>query len=134
MNISKHITFKEATESPTSIRLKINNTPDAATLVKMQLVAEKCFEPLREWYKLPIKINSFYRSLKLNKAIGGAKNSQHTKGEAIDIDAGSVIENKKLYDWCAKNLQFDQLIWEKGGKWIHISYAAKNRNQKFNID
>ena len=52
-------------------------------------------------------------------------------GEAIDIDAGE--DNKKLYDWCKENLEYDQLIWEFGGKWIHISYKAPNRNHSFDI-
>ena len=133
-NISKHISYKEATFSNTAKARKIDNTPDADTLVRMKLVSEKCFEPLREWYGKPIKINSFYRSPKLNTAVGGAKNSQHVKGEAIDLTAGSVEENRKLYNWICENLEFDQAIWEYGGRWIHISYKINgNRNMKFNI-
>jgi len=44
-NISKHITYDEATLSPTSIRLKIDNTPSPEQLIKMKEVAEACFEP-----------------------------------------------------------------------------------------
>lgn len=134
-NISKNISYKEATHSNTAKARKIDNTPDADTIVRMKLVAEKCFQPLREWYGKPIKINSFYRSEKLNIAIGGAKKSQHIKGEAIDLTAGSVEENRKLYDWICENLEFDQAIWEYGGRWIHISYKMNdNRNMKFNIN
>lgn len=133
-NISKNITYKEATHSNTAIKRKIENKPDADTIVRMKLVAEKCFQPLREWYGKEIKINSFYRSPKLNSAVGGASKSQHVKGEAIDLTAGSVEENKKLYKWICDNLEFDQAIWEYGGKWIHVSYKEKNnRNMKFNI-
>lgn len=132
--ISKNITLKEATFSNTAIARKIDNTPNAETLDRMKLVAEKCFQPLREWYGKPIKINSFYRSPKLNKAIGGATKSQHVKGEAIDLTAGSVSENKKLYDWICDNLEFTQCIWEYGGKWIHISYNQNNlKKQIFSI-
>ena len=134
-NISKHITFKEATHSNTAIARKIKNVPDADTIVRMKLVAERCFEPVRIWYGKPIKINSFYRSPKLNSAVGGASKSQHVKGEAIDLTAGSIEENKKLYDWICENLEFDQAIWEYGGKWIHISFKMSgNRNMKFNIN
>ena len=133
--ISKNITLKEATFSNTAIARKIDNTPDAETLERMKLVAEKCFQPVREWYGKPIKINSFYRSPKLNKAIGGASKSQHLKGEAIDLTAGSVSENKKLYDWMSNNLVFDQLINEYNYKWIHVSFKMSgNRNMKFNIN
>ena len=133
-NISKHISYNEATFSNTAKARKIDNTPDADTIVRMKLVADKCFEPLRLWYGKPIKINSFYRSPKLNVAVGGAKTSQHVKGEAIDLTAGSVEENRKLYNWICDNLEFDQAIWEYGGRWIHISYKINgNRNMKFNI-
>lgn len=124
MKLSEHISLQEAIQSPTALRLKIDNTPDALTLVNMKMVAEKCFEPLRKWYNKPIKINSFYRSIKLNAAVGGASNSQHCRGQAIDISAGSKEENKKLFDWCKDNLVFDQLINEYNFTWVHISYSS----------
>jgi hypothetical protein len=132
--ISKHITLKEATFSQTAENLKINNTPGQKELEAMVLVAEKCFEPLRAWYGKPIRINSFYRNAALNKAVKGSATSQHLKGEAIDIDAGSRAENKKLFEWCRDNLVFDQLLWEYGNSigpdWVHISYnKTKNRKQ-----
>jgi len=128
--ISKHITVKEATQSATATRLKIDNTPSAEVLANMKLVAEKCFEPLREWYGKPITINSFYRSPALNKAVKGAKNSDHVKGMAIDLDAGSNSENLKLFNWLKDNVEFKQLIHEYGDKsgpeWVHISYDPKD--------
>lgn len=137
--ISKHITLQEATHSDTAVRNAINNTPDAATIEKMKLVAEKCFEPLRAWYKKPIRINSFYRSQLLNVKVGGSATSQHCKGEAIDISAGSRTENKKLYDWLVANLpEWDQILYEygddSGPDWVHVSYKAKgNRKQTLRI-
>ena len=128
--ISKHISIKEAIFSATATRLGIDNKPTDEHLACMKLVARKCFEPLREWYGKPIRINSFYRGLKLNKAVKGSLSSQHCKGEAIDIDAGSIEENKKLFEWCKANLDFDQLIWEYGGEWLHISYTNKKPNRK----
>lgn len=136
--ISKNISFKEATFSATAVRNKIINEPNETQLNSMRTVAAMCFEPLREWYGKPIKINSFFRCLELNKAVGGSQNSQHCKGEAIDMDAGSREENKKLYDWCKANLIFDQLIYEYGDEsgpdWVHISYKpGMNRNQTLRI-
>ena len=129
-SISEHITYDEATLSPTSLRFGIKNYPTSEQLLAMRAVANNCFEPLRKWYGKPIKINSFFRCDELNKKVGGAKNSQHTKGEAIDMSAGSKEENKKLFDWCKLNLKWDQLIWEYDGAWIHISFrAVGNRNQ-----
>ena len=129
-NISKHITYFEATQSPTATKLCINNNPDKAQLEAMKLVAEKCFEPLRTWYGKPIKVNSFFRSDLLNRAVKGALTSQHKKGEAIDIDAGSKEENKKLFEWIKANLVFDQVINEYDYSWVHVSYSkVKNRKQ-----
>jgi len=130
MNISKHITFDEATQSPTALRNGITNEPTPEILNNMQRVANACFEPLRVWYGKPIKINSFFRCTLLNEKVGGSKTSQHVKGEAIDISAGSKEENKKLFDWCKANLKFDQLINEYNYSWIHISFSINgNRNQ-----
>lgn len=133
--ISKHITFEEATNSDTAVRNGINNTPDTATIERMKLVAEKCFEPLREWYGKPIRINSFYRSQQLNVKVGGSATSQHCKGEAIDISAGSKVENKKLFDWICANLpEWDQVINEYDFTWVHISYKKSgNRKQILTI-
>ena len=129
-NISKHISFTEATHSPTAVKLGINNNPDKAQLEAMKLVAEKCFEPLRTWYNKPIKINSFFRSDLLNRAVKGSLTSQHKKGEAIDIDAGSKEENKKLFEYIKNHLDFDQVINEYNYSWVHVSYSkTKNRKQ-----
>ncbi len=134
LQISEHISYNEATVSPTAIRMGIKNTPNSLILINMRLVAEQCFEPLREWYGKPIRINSFYRSPELNKSVGGSATSQHAKGETIDISAGSKVENKKLFDWCKDNLKFTQLIYEYGDDtgpdWVHISYAANNLKQQ----
>lgn len=129
-NISKHISFTEATHSPTAVKLGINNNPNEEQLKAMKLVAEKCFEPLRTWYNKPIKINSFFRSDLLNRAVKGSLTSQHKKGEAIDIDAGSKEENKKLFEYIKNHLDFDQVINEYDFSWVHVSYSkTKNRKQ-----
>lgn len=128
--ISEHITFEEATISPTALRLGIKNEPNEAELTAMVMVANMCFEPLRKWYGKPIKINSFFRCSELNKAVGGAKNSQHATGHAIDISAGSKEENEKLFIWCRVNLEFDQLINEYDFSWIHISYVLNNNRKQ----
>lgn len=135
MNISEHITLYEATFSATAKRLGIKNEPDENAIYKMKIVAEECFEPLRKWYGKPIKVNSFFRCKELNKAVGGSTNSQHVIGEAIDMNAGSKEENKKLYDWCKANLVFDQLINEYDYSWVHISFCHKyNRNMAFKVE
>ncbi len=130
--ISKHITLTEATKSNTATRLGIDNTPNEATIETMKLTSEKVFEPLREAVGA-IRVSSFYRSPELNRAIGGSKNSQHCKGEAIDMQAVTVT-NFKLFQEACKLPEFDQIIWEFGNKqepdWVHISYAKTNNRKQ----
>jgi len=134
--ISKHISLKEGVFSQTATRRDLDNTPNEEQLDNMKLIGEKVFEPLREWVGGPIKINSFFRGLPLNTAIGGAKSSQHMKGQAMDIDdTFGNATNAEMYKWVKENLDFDQMIWEfgddKNPNWVHISYVSpeKNRNR-----
>ena len=134
--ISKHISIKESVRSITAERLGLHNFPDNDTLINMQLIANRVFEPLREWVGGPIKVTSFFRSAELNTAIGGSKTSQHCKGQAIDLDdVYGHKSNAEMYHWIKENLNFDQLIWEFGTdtnpNWIHVSYVndEDNRNR-----
>ena len=132
--ISEHVSYKEGVFSVTATRLGVDNTPNDEQLANMELVAEKVFEPLRKWVGKPIKVNSFFRGLKLNTAIGGAKKSQHMKGQAMDIDDNyGHATNAEMYYWIKENLDFDQLIWEFGDdenpNWLHVSYVSKEDNR-----
>tara|TARA_R100000995_G_scaffold84086_1_gene61715 strand:+ start:4546 stop:5004 length:459 start_codon:yes stop_codon:yes gene_type:complete len=136
MKISNHISYKEAVHSNTAIRRGIDNIPNEKQLANMKLLAEKVFEPVREWVGKPIKVNSFFRSPKLNTAIGGSSKSQHCLGQAIDIDdTFGYKTNAEMYHWIKDNLEFDQMIWEFGDEdnpnWVHISYVSlkENRNR-----
>ena len=132
MNISDNVTFETSIATQ---HIKIINQPNKIELECMRQVAINCYEPLLKWYKKPIKINSFFRSQELNSKVKGLKDSQHMKGQAIDFTGGNVLENKKLFNWCLGNLNFDQLINEEYYTWFHISYVKDhNRKQVINID
>lgn len=133
-NISKHVSYKEGVRSNTALRLGIENTPGAEQLEKMEIVAKEVFEPLREWVGGPIKVNSFFRGEKLNKAVGGSTKSQHMSGQAMDIDDGfGHRSNADMYGFIKENLNFDQMIWEFGDDenpdWVHISFVSKEENR-----
>lgn len=133
-NISEHISYREGTFSVTAKRLGIENEPDEKQLENMRLLAEKIFEPLRKYVGKPIKINSFFRSPDLNKAIGGSSKSQHCKGQAIDIDdTYGNMKNYGMYNFIKENLDFDQMIWEFGDDenpdWVHVSYVSEEENR-----
>ena len=132
--ISEHISHKEGVYSITATRRGIDNDPNDEQLNNMELLAERVFEPLRKWVGGPIKINSFFRCLELNTAIGGSKKSQHMKGQAIDIDdTFGVVANSDMYNYIKNNLDFDQMIWEFGDddnpNWVHVSYVSKEDNR-----
>ena len=132
--ISKHVSYKEGVYSTTATRLGIDNTPSDDQLHFMELIAERVFEPLRKWVGGPIKINSFYRSPELNKAIGGSTKSQHCKGQAMDIDDTlDKVTNAEMFNWIKENLDFDQMIWEFGDddnpNWVHVSYVSEEKNR-----
>ena len=134
MKISDHITYAEAIHSQTAKRKGIDNTPNPNQIEAMKLLAEKVFEPLREWVGGPIKVNSFFRSPELNTKIGGSKTSQHCKGQAIDIDdVYGYKTNSEMYQWIKENLSFDQMIWEFGTdtqpNWVHVSYVSEENNR-----
>ena len=133
-NISKHISYKEATRSNTALRRGIDNIPDVEELENMKLIAEEVFEPLRKWVGGPIKINSFYRSPELNVAIGGSKKSQHCHGQAIDIDdTYGHRSNASMFKHIRYNMDYDQIIWEfgddKNPAWVHVSYVSEEKNR-----
>ena len=132
--ISEHVSYREATHSATATRKDLDNTPNEEQIKNMKVVAEKLFEPLREWIGGPVKINSFFRGLPLNTAIGGAKSSQHMKGQAIDIDdTYGHRSNASMFQHIRYNMDYDQIIWEfgddKNPAWVHISYVSEEKNR-----
>ena len=134
MSISKHISYKEAVYSRTAQRRDIYNHPENDQADNMRLIAEEVFEPLRSWVGGPIKINSFYRSPDLNKAIGGSGKSQHCHGQAIDLDdTFGRATNAEMFEFIKKHLDFDQIIWEFGDdnnpNWVHVSYVSPEQNR-----
>ena len=133
--ISNHISYREGVYSTTAKRLGLDNTPNNEQLNNMELIAHEVFEPLRTYVGGPIKINSFFRSPKLNKAIGGSSRSQHCKGQAMDIDdTYGRMTNAEMYHFIKEHLDFDQIIWEFGDDdnpdWVHVSYVSEEDNRR----
>jgi len=130
--ISNHISYSEATHSDYAKQYGIMNKPKAEHIKNMETLAEKIFEPLREWVQSPIRVNSFYRNLELNTGLGSSGSSQHITGNAIDISSMGGKTNLEMFHYIKDELDFDQLIWEFGAepKWLHISYNNKKDNRK----
>jgi hypothetical protein len=125
MNLSAHFTLAEATHSELAIRKCIDNTPSAEILANMDEAVDG-IEEVRAFLDSPIYVSSWYRSPKLNAAVGSSPNSAHVKGWAIDFIAprfGTPIEICRAI--VNSDIQYDQLIYE--GTWIHISFAPAMR-------
>lgn len=132
----KYFTMEELTKSVTALRKGIDNTPSGEVRSYLTALVANCLDPLREAWGRPIIVTSGYRSEKLNRAVGGARNSQHLYGQAADIRTveDTPAENRKLFDLILRlKLPFDQLIDEHGYNWIHISFGPKNRRQVLHI-
>lgn len=134
----KYFTMYEMTRSATAKRLGIDNTPTAVVRNNIEALVKNVLDPLREAWGAPIVVTSGYRSEKLNRAVGGATNSQHLYGQAADIRTVSDRREdnmkllRKLIDM---ELPFDKLIAEyvdSSGRpdWIHVSYSSARRGIK----
>ena len=132
-----HFSIEELYASDTAKRLGIDNTPSVQKMIHLVYLAAYVLEPLRVAMNRPIHISSGYRCEKLNKAVGGVYNSQHLKGQAVDIDIEGDMEfGKKVFNYIKDHLPFDQLIWEhnkSGTYWVHVSFVfpdfGRNRKQ-----
>lgn len=135
--VTMHFTIEELYASDTAKAKGISNKPNMQQMINLVYLAAYVLEPLRVAMGEPIKISSGFRSEALNKAVGGAFNSQHKKGQAADLCIdGNIEKGKRWFEYIKKHLPFDQLIWEhdrSGTYWIHVSYVfpdfGKNRRQ-----
>jgi putative chitinase len=132
--LTEHFTLEELTVSPTAKKLGLSNTPTPEHIENMRYCCEKILEPVRAKFG-PVTINSSYRAPAVNKAVGGSATSQHVNGQAIDFEVKGV-DNKKVADWVADNLEFDQVILEfytagdKNSGWVHASIKKEGGNRK----
>ena len=126
--LSEHFTLEELTFSSTAQRKQIDNKPPAEVLENMKRLAAGLEEVRAALGNKPMRINSGYRSPRLNRAVGGARLSAHMAGYAADFvcpDFGSPLKIVKAL--AATGIQFDKLIQE--GTWVHISFAPEARRQ-----
>ena len=118
MLLSEHFSLSEMLASETAETLHIPNTPLKCHITALQNLVQRCLEPTRQHFGLPIQVNSGYRCPQLNAAVKGASNSQHLAGEAADITI---------------------LILEHSGTswWVHVSCRInfrRNRHQALKLE
>lgn len=128
MNLSEYFTLDEMTVTKSGFP----NIPNEQQIESLKSLCVHILEPIRIFYKKPVIVPSAFRSVDVNRAAGGAKNSQHLNGEAADIHIPG-INNSDLWQYIVDTLPFDQVIAEKLSRtngqsgWVHVSYAPANR-------
>jgi zinc D-Ala-D-Ala carboxypeptidase len=135
MNLTKNFTLEEMTKSETALRYDIDNTPNEQEISAMKLLAEKVLQPVRDHFGKGVKVNSGFRNQDVNQKVGGSRNSDHTRGQACDIEIPG-IPNAELAEWIKDNLEFNQLILEfytpgvPDSGWVHVSYIPENNKKQ----
>jgi hypothetical protein len=132
--VTENFHFSELTHSYTAVRLGLDNTPDAT--VKQHLIdsCKNLWQPMRKLLDKPVSVNCGYRSPAVNKAVGGAKNSAHLYGYAIDFVCPSFGTPKQVAQFLAtelpkRGIKFDQIIMEFNS-WVHIAWKSPTGQQR----
>ena len=136
IQLSPNFWLSELVKSQTAERLGIDNWPqDQSIIDNLTTTVNQVLQPIRDHYGVPLTPNSGYRCLPLNRAIGSHDNSQHTTGQAVDVEVPGVA-NHDLAMWVKDNLDYDQLILEfyypgePTSGWVHVSYVSPEQNRK----
>lgn len=136
MNLTKNFTLEELISSPTAKRLGIDNTPSAEQLENLFKLAG-VLQKIRDSFGLSIVVNSAFRCEALNKAVGGASNSDHKFGCAADIQTVGDKYNRNLWNLITRmaergEIELRQIIDEYNLSWIHISINSKYNERRNN--
>jgi zinc D-Ala-D-Ala carboxypeptidase len=127
--VSPHFSMREVCATGTGI----HNVPDAAQSAQLVQFFNTIMEPIRARFG-PIRVNSGFRSAKVNKAIGGARDSAHLYGCACDFRPLTPgVGWAEVMNWIvASDLPYDQVIYERRGTstWIHIGGLRPNHEPK----
>lgn len=123
MNLSPHFTLAELSFSEVALRKGLPNTPAPGVQTMLTRLCVELLEPVRTILGVPLHINSGYRSMAVNEAVGGASGSAHTFGRAADfVPIG--LDLKTTFDMLRErtDLPYDQIIFECRA-WLHIAIA-----------
>ena len=125
MNLSDNFTLEQLTASGIALRKGIPNVPSADNIENLKVLAQT-LERVQELLG-PLHIDSAYRSIRVNLAVGGSSHSAHIDGYAADIVAPGRGPREVCEVIAGSGIHFDQLIQE--GTWTHISVDPKMRQE-----
>jgi hypothetical protein len=143
--LSQHFTLGELCK--TSAKTQDGNIPSHVHIENLKRLCG-WLEMLRsEWNRRygegddPIIINSGYRSEAVNKAIGGAKGSNHMTGCAADIRVAGMEQLVRyatiLLDISDESCEdFDELLLERsprGTYWLHFAVRPSGNRRKVRL-
>lgn len=128
--MANYFTMEELTYSSTALREGWRNKTTIEVEENLMSLRAMVLNPAREHMGMPVYVTSGFRSVDVNRAIGGAPKSQHMRGEAADISTLKIHKNIEMFKYIRDNLVFDQLILEDGGQWIHVSCVTGRKNRK----
>lgn len=143
--LSEHFTLAEMCK--TSAKTADGNIPSHVHIENLKRLCG-WLEMLRdEWNRRygegddPIIINSGYRSDAVNKAIGGAKGSNHLTGCAVDIRVAGMEQLLRyaviLLDIADEGREaFDELLLERsprGTYWLHFAVRPPSQENRRKI-
>lgn len=101
----------------------------------LRALVEEVLDPAREKLGKPITVNSGFRCTKHNAGVGGVANSQHLRGEAVDL---CCEDNERLAEIIETNGKFDQLIRYKRPngsiRFVHVSWKRNGMNRKMKLN
>lgn len=133
--LTRHFTLDELTVSEEAARRGLDNTPSEAAIANLQRLAET-MELVRHLLdNKPIIVTSGYRSPAVNQVVGGAAQSAHLSGAAVDFICPAFGTPLEVCHWIEPHLAkfaIDQLIHEFGA-WVHLGLAVP-RAQTLTID
>ena len=95
------------------------NVPTTQQMANLTYGCLMLLEPARQEVG-PIIINSGFRNSRVNRLVGGVKNSQHLLGQAADIRPKDPAQFQRLVAFLRNCEYTDQLL--TASNWLHISW------------
>lgn len=131
MKLTNNFSLSEMLISGAAYRYKYYEqfVPSENVVQNLKELCENVLQPLRNNLGVPIHVSSGYRCKRVNDKIGGAKTSQHVKGQAADIQIAGITTIEVCKKIVKMGIEFDQMI-EEYGSWVHISFNARNNRKQ----